>query len=434
MAPDVAAIAAARRLAEPRAWRSLGQSERALWGECQGSALYQSRVSLPDLAADCSCPSRKSPCKHALALLLLMAGSPGSFPHTLVGSEPEWVTRWLSDRAATERRKQARAGRVGTRPVDRQAQAKRASQRQANVLAGLEQLEIWLADLLRRGLGRLPSEGPELWDTQARRLIDAQAPGLARRVRTIGSRVGVGDAWTERVLGDLGRLALLVEAYRRLDALPTPLQHDVRRWFGFTLDRDDVLAHGDVVEDEWTVASSTVIDDDRLRMRRAWLVGRTSARSALLLDVASGSAPFQHALAAASAFRARLAFWPSARPERALLAERLSEPTRGLDPPHPRSVATALDEYATGLSRDPWLERTLFVLGDVVVARSDAAVWYAIDSAGHSLRLRGNQHEVLYALGGGHPLCLAGEWNGFVLDPLTAYCQGRAVALKPEAA
>lgn len=434
LAPDAAAAAAARKLAKSRSWQQLGLSERALWGEYNGSSPYQTAVSAPELACKCTCPSRKLPCKHALALLFALAESKPSFREAATGEEPEWVSSWLSKREATRQRLQRRADGSQTKSADLEARAQRASKRHSNVLAGIDQLEIWMADLVRHGLGRLPGEGTELWDTQARRLVDAQAPGLASRVRAIGSRVGVGDSWTERVLGDLGRLALLTHAYRRLDALPLALKDDVRRWVGFTLDKDEVLARGETLEDEWVVVSATINDDETLRLRRAWLVGKQTARVALILDVAAGSTPFAHTLVPASAFRGRLVFWPSSRPERALIAERLGPPARDFAPPHARSIAEALDAYAAGLARDPWLERTLLVLDNVVVARSAAAAWHAVDSSGQSLRLRGDGHDVLFALSGGRPLCLAAEWNGFVLEPLLAYAEGRAVALKGNSA
>ena len=64
LAPDASSAAAAKKLANPAAWRSLGRDAEALWGECQGTALYQVRVAVADLTAKCSCPSRKFPCKH----------------------------------------------------------------------------------------------------------------------------------------------------------------------------------------------------------------------------------------------------------------------------------------------------------------------------------------------------------------------------------
>ena len=76
LAPDEASIKAARGLARPAKWLTLGHDEQALWGECKGSALYQISVESGEPAFKCTCPSRKVPCKHVLALLLLAADEP----------------------------------------------------------------------------------------------------------------------------------------------------------------------------------------------------------------------------------------------------------------------------------------------------------------------------------------------------------------------
>ena len=104
LAPDAAAAAAGRKLASVKPWRGLGRSPAALWGECQGSALYQVRVDLADLTIKCSCPSRKFPCKHGLGLLLLASGAPAAVPEA---EPPEWVSDWLARRATTAEKRQA---------------------------------------------------------------------------------------------------------------------------------------------------------------------------------------------------------------------------------------------------------------------------------------------------------------------------------------
>src|SRR4051812_15248283 len=95
LAPDAASVTAARKLARPAPWSELGRDERAVWGLCRGSGSlpYQVQVELAGPASTCSCPSRKLPCKHALALLLLIDGVPA-------GSPPDWVVEWLDSRAA----------------------------------------------------------------------------------------------------------------------------------------------------------------------------------------------------------------------------------------------------------------------------------------------------------------------------------------------
>jgi hypothetical protein len=74
LAPDQASLDAARKLLKPGGWPALAMNGSGLvWGECQGSGStpYRAVVSETDAGYKCTCPSRKSPCKHSLALWLL---------------------------------------------------------------------------------------------------------------------------------------------------------------------------------------------------------------------------------------------------------------------------------------------------------------------------------------------------------------------------
>lgn len=74
LAPDNRAFADAKKLAKASAWRRLGRDGDAIWGVALGSKGDAYAVFARSLeTVQCSCPSRKSPCKHALALLLLAA-------------------------------------------------------------------------------------------------------------------------------------------------------------------------------------------------------------------------------------------------------------------------------------------------------------------------------------------------------------------------
>ncbi|HMY20912.1 MAG TPA: SWIM zinc finger family protein [Polyangium sp.] len=75
LAPDARAFADAKKIAKISAWRRLGRDGDAIWGVALGSkgdayAVYARATN----DVRCSCPSRKKPCKHALALLLVAAG------------------------------------------------------------------------------------------------------------------------------------------------------------------------------------------------------------------------------------------------------------------------------------------------------------------------------------------------------------------------
>ncbi|RZM28645.1 MAG: SWIM zinc finger family protein, partial [Sphingomonas sp.] len=72
LATDQASLKAAAGLAKPGKWSGVGISDDGalIWGECAGSGAnpYRVMADLRDMGSKCSCPSRKFPCKHALAL------------------------------------------------------------------------------------------------------------------------------------------------------------------------------------------------------------------------------------------------------------------------------------------------------------------------------------------------------------------------------
>lgn len=191
LAPDAASAKAGRSLATASRWQNVGQDDRAVWGECQGSGAkpYQTVIDLNEPAFKCSCPSRKFPCKHALGLFLLVANQA---PTSNTATVPVWATEWLTKRDEQAQRRSEAAKKTDEEP-DEATLARRASQkikrsldREAKVVAGLRELELWLRDLLRHGLAAAQTRSINYWEQMAARLIDAQAPGVARRVREIG--------------------------------------------------------------------------------------------------------------------------------------------------------------------------------------------------------------------------------------------------------
>ena len=97
LAPDQESLAAARKLLKPSSWPTLAEGEGLVWGECQGSGATPYRVVVheADAGYKCTCPSRKFPCKHSLALMWMRADKPAAFTPATV---PDWVKDWLSRR------------------------------------------------------------------------------------------------------------------------------------------------------------------------------------------------------------------------------------------------------------------------------------------------------------------------------------------------
>ena len=139
LAPDASSVKAAQALLKPGQWPTLGFNENAVWGECKGSGSkpYQVEADLSGPVFKCTCPSRKFPCKHSLALLLLRVQQEAAFTQ---GEAPDWVKEWLDareKRAARQEQKQENKGQ----PADPAAAAKREASRLKRMAAGLDDLE-----------------------------------------------------------------------------------------------------------------------------------------------------------------------------------------------------------------------------------------------------------------------------------------------------
>lgn len=409
LAPDASSAASARKLAAPGQWPSLNALEGLLWGECQGSGKipYLTAVDLEGLVAKCSCPSRKFPCKHGLALLLLHASHGGDF-----GGQPapESVQSWLAGRRNRAGKSEQAAEVAVKQEADPAAQARRRAAREKKVTAGLEGLHLFLADLVRDGLAAAAARPYGDWDTQAARLMDAQVPGAARRLARIPELLGDPAA----LLAHLGELALLAEGWANREALSEDQQADLRAALGFPLNAAGLL-ETQGVRARWNVLGHLTVQEDALTVRRTWL--RHGDHTALLLDFAPAGRPLPPGLPLGHSVGAELVFAPSAFPQRAVLKGEAGEAGPLAHPP-PLDLNAMLSAHADALARNPWLERAAYLLGPVWARPGEP--WRVVDREGGSLPLAGDERPLLHLLaeGGGAAAQLFGEWDGLAFTPL----------------
>jgi hypothetical protein len=427
LAPDDASARAASGLVGDANWVTLGSDTEALWGECKGSGAkpYQAQVDLAALAAKCSCPSRKFPCKHGLALMLMYAKGN---PRVTASARPAWLDEWMSARKDKAHKKEkAAADKPAVDPVSAAAAAaKREASRWQKIEAGARDLQLWIADAFRRGLGQFGAEQRKAGLAMAARLVDAQAPGLAAQLERAleAARPGASDELIER----LGLLAVLAEGIARREALSPARRADLRAAAGWPLDKEDVLAEGERVEDAWLVVGQLASGlDEKLAERRVWLHGQRTGRAALLLDYALKGKAFDGAWDTGAAYAATLAFYPGSAPLRALVA---SAPTRIDATAWPEAAAIdAIDGASQHLADNPFLAQVPLLFAQAVLVFAEATGWRMHTPDGRvPLRVPDDAGWNLLALGGGGALRVMGEWDGRALRPLAAWRDGDAQA------
>jgi len=428
LAPDAPSMAAARGLSTAAKWVEHGAGDgppATIWGLAKGSGSkpYQTCVDLDEPAYRCSCPSRKFPCKHALGLLLMWAS--GS---VVVASEtPGWVLEWHESRAGRAAKAEARrvAGAEPKTEAQEKAASKRAAQRDDRVASGVVELAQWLDDQVAGGIAGLDRVGYKHWDLAAARLVDAQAPGLARRVRDLAGVAGSRDGWDQRLLAELGTLRLLTTAYARVDSLPADLAETVRGHVGFTTPIERVL-ETPPIRDIWQVIGVRDESDERLTTRRSWLVGRDTGRVGLVLAFAVAGQPIAADLVMGTAIDADICFYPGATPLRATVSIKHGAPARCATPTPASTVNALLDRYADAVAADPWLDIWPALLHGVLVP---GTTWHLVDDAGDALPIRTRSNEPWHLVGaaGGSPATYSAEWSTDGLRLLAGYIDGEVV-------
>ncbi len=414
LAPDENTWERARRLGHPPLWRLPAGNETAVWGECKGAggAYYQTAVALNGPAYRCSCPVKRLPCKHALALLLLLFQYPDHFRVT--PDEPGWVAQW---RNALEKRLAAKARREDSPEKTAQREKKR-DKRMDTMAAGISELDAWLRDLVRQGIAAAESQPPAFWEQIAARMVDAKLGSIARRLRLLAFPA-TGRTRHEHIIAEISEMFLLAEGFRRLDRLPEGMQMDLLGAAGLAQRKDDLEGQPSV-SDHWLVLGIEEGSEEQLQYRRVWLAGKESRRFALLLDFAWGDTAFAEQWPLGAAFHGELQFYPSAYPLRAV-----AQPMQPAGAPFEMfagyaTLAETARAWAQALALNPWLPQMPAVL-DAVVPVFDPPNFVLTDGEKHTCPLLLDEEAALRLLAssGGHPLRLFGEWGAGVFRALS---------------
>nr|WP_241965656.1 hypothetical protein [Streptomyces sp. MH60] len=354
---------------------------------------------------------------------------PGGEGAVTEGKAPEGAHRPVAGR-----REPSEAGDAGpSLPVaasaDPEAARRRAERRAERITAGATELEQRLADLLRAGLAGAEQTGPVLWEETAARMVDAQAPGLASRVRELGAIPASGPGWPVRLLEECALLHLLDRGWLHRERLPDGLAATVRSRVGLPASPD-----GPPVRDHWLVLAQYDTVDARLTTRRVWLYGAETDRTVLLLSYGAAGRSPELTLPVGLALEAEVSAYPDAGRRRVALGRRFAPP--GPTRTRPRGVTTsgAAVRYGEALRDDPWLESVPVAL-DRVVPVPDGDGWQLADADGDSAlplaRTTGNQPGLwrLVALSGGAPVTVFGECGHRGFTPLTAWPAGPGTAV-----
>ncbi|MCL2653681.1 MAG: SWIM zinc finger family protein [Propionibacteriaceae bacterium] len=444
LAPDQASLKAASGLAKQSKWLTLNHEADLWWGECQGSGAnpYRTVVDSGQVGYKCTCPSRKFPCKHSLALMWLVAQSPQLFTP---GTTPEWVSDWLGRRRTTatpdasdDKPKPSKSitqavtdSEMDDTAADDPAAAakkeaasrKRQETTRAMIADGIDDLDGWISDQLQTGLMTFTSVAADRCRRIAARLVDNKAAGLASRLDEMPSRLLAvpSEERPDAAIREFGKLVLLTKAW-----LANPDDPQASRDVATAPRRDDILADlaAPRVPGRWEVVGEQIRNRrDGLVSHSTWFlqVGADDTRFALLLDFypASSGRP-ETSFVVGTQYDGAMVFYPGTAPLRAIAtdltpvsaAEQMLWPSyTGTDP------LSQLQPFADAV---PWqLEYPVLLPAGRVVIDDRQHLWWRCDS-GAALPLADGACKAVTPQILGIPLYQGvGVWDGLRLAPLS---------------
>jgi len=354
----------------------------------------------------CTCPFFPKPCWHALALEMLAAQQPEFFT-PCEGDLPLWAQNLLTGKPATSLPDNA--------PTREAARVQRRHERLDRAERGMEDLEMWLNDTLRRGLVTIVYENPGALEMIASRMADASLTGLSRSLRLLAAIPPENLSWTESVVKCLSDICLAMHAFRRREHLSDEQAADLQTFLGIAIPKEKVLQTGERVDDAWAVVGKTEETlEKQLSVRRTWLLGGRTLRNAVLIDYAFGGA-YEPSPAVGDIVQAPMAFYPSAFPLRAIpFQEWKILPKKVEKLPGFESIKAFSDAYALALGQNPWLGHFPATFPKLGFATGNNGNFYVYDEAGDALPLQCTEADGWrwVAMAGGRLVGVSGVWDG----------------------
>ncbi len=420
LAPDTNMIRISSGMATPEKWQLLAHgsfnTNQFVWGVTltfKKKPLY-TLISLNDETAVCSCKSHKFPCRHSLGLLLLFHENPAVF----TDAKPnKWITEQQKRHQYSQKRRQQQSATnmSATKPL----LANNHDHHLQRVMGGVAELELWLRDMVRHGLATLPDRPNRYWVEIADRMVDAEAPLIAKKLRQM-SRIPLKNAdWPQQYLQQIGQLFLLTQGFKQWKTLPIETQSDLKMAVGWL---PNPLTHaGEMVEDKWLIMGRTRQPINKQQWQHTWLWGINCNRLAMITQTILPNKPNGRFHPTGSTLNGTLHFSPSHTP---LLADGVNLVIDNLSTHHTvgfSSIERAMQTFTQAQTANPWLSEFPIALKSVQLLRQEQERLLLIDQAGHILPLTKpfNYSWHLDAFSNQQPFSLFGIWQNGLLKPIT---------------
>jgi len=383
ISPDESSTKNATKIFSKNSW-IVYKSKRAVWSEIYGSGKkpYLTQMDINDIVFKCSCPSRKFPCKHSLALGLYVAHNKlDSIP---TQQEPLWVQEWIDKRIQKANKKASTTPKTKSPQQIALLETKRWNSAKKDVIY----IEKWLEDSIKLGILDFPNKKFDYWDGLKKRIVDLKLTGFNHLFEQLQNALAKID-WETEVILIISLIHQLVECIKHHDKLPSPLKAELAMFLGWSISKNDLLANADneTINDIWIVVNVLLDKQDKLTTRKVFLYGTSSNRWAYILEFVHANSYFQDQYIQGSIFQGELVFYDSITKQRAILKSKIKDIDKYDSTLEAfNNLAIANTNYKEALISFPWLfEYPLMIQKCNIIKQDDT--YYLIDRYDNTLPL-----------------------------------------------
>jgi hypothetical protein len=423
-----------RMFVNPSKWQVIAKSDDILWGLCKsmGSEFYQVKIDLISEKFDCNCPDSKKPCKHLIGLLFL------DLAHHLQKNDfPEWVVNWLTNDRKNNQLPDFSEPKTSQVSEEQKiiGTNKRALERKELMTSGVDELELWLTDLVRQGFANLDIQNQEFWERAAIRFKDAKLSKVAFTLRFTGVIIRENKNWTELLCSTIGELAMLVQAFKNMDNFAADFQEEIFNAVGRIVKKTDLIDSKDFIIDYWTVIGLIEeINLDGILERRVWIQGQKSGVTALIQEFAfpPGTA-FEHQYKLGKSYYGRLVFYPASFKQRSILLHSENNQNQSeLNLKTMESFNALLLNYAQNVFLNPWIRMNCYIIENVKFFQDDAGKFFLSDVNSQLIEIRNEITEIwnLLSMSNAATFTSVLEWDANSAEILSVLMNNEVVEIK----
>ena len=322
IAPDKASLINAQKIFSKNSW-SIESSQRALWTQISGSGKnpYLVAIDTDDVTFKCNCPSRKFPCKHALAFALYISAN--GVENAKVTDEPIWVQEWLDKRI---KKKQAKV-EITEQTFSKESVDKQIEKKFQQAVEDMLFLEHWLHDSVSSGLIEFTNKTESDWQMLQKRIVDFKLSGVNSLITQFQEVDYKESGWENSVLFILSKLNLLIQSMKQYKNFSEPFKSELINFLGWGMTKKQLLMDDscEVVDDYWLVLKVHESKQESLTIRKVYLYGVEQKRWAYILEFAHGASYFEDFYKTGTSIQAKLVFYQGVLKLRAFIKVRGSQ-------------------------------------------------------------------------------------------------------------